>query len=135
MRKWIDLVETFDGPDHFDGLLYHATAEHNADACLRHGVRPTSYWGIAAVAEYYASTVEDDGYDPVMLVADIADFDESLLEPDYEGIDEPITYSLGKSSSTVRDEWEESEQTWRDSLRIIGSVRYRGTIKPRLDDA
>lgn len=134
MRKWIDLFEQ-DFDEHFDGLLYHATAVHNVQACLQHGVRPTSYWGVADVAAYYAETIEDDGDEPVMLVAHIDDFDEGLLEPDYPGIDEPVTYSLGKSSREVQDEWEEAEGTWRDSLRIVGSVRYRGTIKLRIDDA
>jgi hypothetical protein len=134
MRNWINLFEQFDGPAHFDGHLYHATARSNARSCVEDGVRPVSYWGIGVLSEYYVGTVEDDGDEGVVLVAHIDEFDENLLEPDYPGIDEPICYALRKSEDQIHSEWAASGKTWRDSLRIIGSVRYRGEIKPKLDD-
>jgi hypothetical protein len=86
------------------------------------------------VAEYYVSVCDDEGDAGVMLAAALSDFDESLLEPDFPGLEEPVTYSLGKRDEEIWTEWEASGKTWRDSLRIIGSVRYRGLIKPYLED-
>jgi hypothetical protein len=135
MRKWINLLESgFDSEHHFDGILYHATSQSRARSCIETGVRPVSYWGIGIISEYYIETVEDDGDEGVVLEANLNDFDEAMLEPDYEGIEEPITGVVGKSEDQIWSEWEASGKTWRDSLRIIGSVRYRGIIKPRLGD-
>jgi hypothetical protein len=135
MRQWIDLLsEGLDGPSYFDGTLYHATSQSNAQSCISQGVRAPSYWGVGALAEYYIETVEDEGDEGVMLEADLTDFDESLLEPDYPGLEEPICSAVGKSENEIWSQWEASGKTWRDSLRIIGSVRYRGIIKPRLSD-
>jgi hypothetical protein len=141
MRKWIDLFENqglsenaLDGPNHFDGTLFHATSQSRARSCLAKGVKPVSYWAIGIVSEYYIETVEDEGDEGVTLEAHLSEFDEELLEPDYPGLEEPITSAVGKNEDQIWSEWESSEKTWRDSLRIIGSVRYRGTIKPRLSD-
>jgi hypothetical protein len=132
--RWRELQESFTDPDYFDGTLYHATDRQNVESCLADGVRPTSYWGIGVLAEYYVGCCDDEDDEGVVLTASLSDFDESLLEPDYPGLEEPITYTLRKSEDEIWTEWEASAKTWRDSLRIIGSVRYRGTIKPRLDD-
>jgi hypothetical protein len=119
----------------FSGKLYHATAEDNAESCLRDGVTPTSYWATEDLIDYYVESVEDDGHEAVVLAVDLSELDEALLEPDYPGIEEPVVFSaMGKRDQQVWQEWEASTKTWRDSLEIIGSIRYRGVVKPHIED-
>lgn len=136
MRQWIALFEgkDFTSSLYFDGTLYHATDSDSVESCLRDGLKPTSYWAIGAVAEYYVGCHDDEGSEGVILAAKLDDFDESLFEPDYPGLEEPVIYSLGKRDEQIWSEWEASEKTWRDSLRIIGSVRYTGVVKPYIED-
>ncbi len=129
MRQWLNLFEN----NLEDVVLYHVTSSENEESILESGVKSPSYWAIADIADYYEETVNDDGDDAVRFSMNLADFDHSLLEPDHEGISEPVTYStLGKSEKQVWREWEEAEGTWQDSLRIVGSVRYSGVARPTL---
>jgi hypothetical protein len=112
-------------------ILHHATAVSNVESIYKNGIRPISYWGNVDIVSYYSETIEDDGDDVHVFEISLSEFDKNLLEPDYEGIEEPISTVIGKSEDTVRKEWENSNKTWQDSYRIIGSVRYRGIIHPR----
>lgn len=125
MRKWINLIESM--TDEFDGYLYHVAPAEQAESIAREGIRPVSYWAIGSVHDYYVEEVSESGEAKIYRVP-LTDFDASLLEPDYPGLEEPLTYTLKMSEEEVWEEWESSEQTWRDCLDIIGSVRYRGSI-------
>lgn len=111
-----------------DGHLYHATSQENMESIKLSGMREKSYWGTLDIALYYAEVVEDEGLTSVLLKVPISIFEESLLRPDRPGIDEPLTYTLGKSEREVRKEWSKVKGDWRDSLDIIGSVFYEGTV-------
>lgn len=92
-----------------------------------------SYWASDEdIHEYYLDTIREDGYEPVSIVIDISAMDSSLIEPDYPGIEEPLTYTLKTSEDTVWEKWENSSKTWRDSIEIIGSIRFCGLIHPDL---
>lgn len=128
MRKWIDLMEAL-GPT----VLYHVTSAENVEACLQ-GMRPGSYWCTDDILDYYIETVEDEGDEAVVLTITLDELDASLLIPDHNGIEEPVTYStMGKSEKEVWAEWKASDKSWEASLEIVGSVYYNGVVKPRLD--
>lgn len=114
--------------------LYHVTAASNAERIQREGVRPVSYWSTDDLVSYYAETIRDEGSQPVVFRVDLNDLDPRLIEPDYESIAEPITTAIGMSEEEVHELWENSSQNWQDSLKIVGSIRYRGVVRPSLDD-
>ena len=116
--------------DDFDGFLYHASPSQHVEAIRAEGMKP-GYWGTYEIASYYAEDISDNGDEPHMFKVALESFDEAQLIPDQNGIDEPLTYTLGMSEEDVQEQWQESGQTWRDSLEIIGSVAYRGTIPPQ----
>lgn len=51
-------------------------------------------------------------------------------EPDLPGVEEPITGALGRSEAEIQELWAASDQTWRDSLEIIRSLRCPVPIAP-----
>ena len=122
MRDLMRLVESA-GED-FDGFLYHASPSQNVEAIRTQGMPAGSYWGTYDIASYYAEDISDNGDEPHMFRVPLEAFAEAHLVPDQNGIDEPLTYTLGMSEDEVQEEWQASGQTWRDSLQIIGSVRY-----------
>ena len=120
MRKFINIVT--EGQSEI--ILYHATPVEKLESIRKEGVAPISYWGSIETAEYYAEDTES-----VIIGVPISAFDHNLLEPDYPGIEEPVTYStIGKPESQVIAEWSACEGTWQDSLEIIESVRYKGVV-------
>ena len=109
--------------------LYHGTSDVHKDDILRNGIGK-SYWGTAEVAEYYAEvTVDEVGGDMIVISKPLSSFKEDLLEPDSNSIAEPLTYTLRKSEDQIASEWEESEGTWQDSLKIVESVIYNGRVE------
>lgn len=118
-----------DMTDHFDGRLYHATSHVRADAFMTEGFAGhVSYWGVLAIAEYYAETVEDEGDEAIILSVDLSAFDTDALREDAAGFEEPITTVIGSSESDVHRAWARSGRTWRESLDLIGSVSYHGIL-------
>lgn len=115
-------------------VLYHVTPAQNVEKIQREGVQPTSYWSIGDLVEYYSETVHDEGFEPAVFVVSLSELDASLIEPDYPGIEEPITTAIGKSEQTVWTEWEASTKSWEVSLNLIGSIRYKGVVRPSLDE-
>lgn len=128
MRSWITIIESIE--DDFDGYLYHVSPSSNAKSISNTGIQPVSYWSIGKITDYYEEEVTEDSGEAIVFKVPISQFDESLLEPDYPGIDEPLTYTLGMSEDDVQEAWDKSDQSWRDCLDIIGSVRYRGIVRP-----
>lgn len=109
--------------------LYHATAAEKLDSIRDSGLNPLSYWTTCeAIARYYLETVEDEKLSPVLLTINLSLLDKSALEPDYPGIEEPISTVLQLSEGDVMALWEQSPQDWRASLEVVRSLRYRARI-------
>lgn len=109
--------------------LYHATDEENLPSIAREGMRTGSYWtSLEKLATYYAGTVEDEDKVSAILVVDLADLEAAAkaggveLEPDYPGIEEPITSVIGMSQQRVWEQWRNS-MGWQGCLDLIGSLR------------
>ncbi len=117
-----------------DTILYHVTSASNVERIQQEGVRPVSYWSTDDLVDYYSETIVDEGGQPVVFRISLNDLDPQLIEPDYPGIDEPITTVIGMSEEKVHQVWEASSQTWNDSLKLIGSIRYRGVVRPTIDE-
>jgi hypothetical protein len=97
---------------------------------MENGLRPGSYLGREDIVDYYAETVSDDGDVPVILEIDAACLTGLSLEPDYPGIEEPLSYTLGMSEDAILDRWQKLPDTWQASLELIGSFRCLDTIPP-----
>ncbi len=109
--------------------LYHGTSDVHKEAILQSGVQSPSHWGTYQVAEYYADVATDiDGGNKMIIHKKLSDFDQSLLKPDQNSIEEPLTYTLRKTEDEVWEEWEESDGTWQASLSIVESVVYQGEM-------
>lgn len=79
------------------------------------------------MASYYAETVaEEDQTHPVILEVPLSEFDPSALEPDGNSIAEPLTHTLRSTDDALYRRWQKSDGSWKASLRIYGSVVYRG---------
>ncbi|HIH2751011.1 TPA: hypothetical protein ACYLN4_006837 [Burkholderia lata] len=112
--------------------LFHITVRTKLDCIAREGMRRKSYWSESGgLLGYYEETVEDEGEDPVTLAVFRHALISQFLEPDYPGIEEPITTVVGKSEDEVHSEWSASDQKWNDSLIIVGSLRYSEIIPAR----
>jgi hypothetical protein len=117
--------------------LFHVTSTKAVANISKEGMRPISYWSNdESLVAYYKETVVDDGDEPVVLVIAIDQLLQSVgemaIEPDYPGIEEPITGAIGKSEMDVLSEWRLSHQGWRDSLEVVGSLRCRVAIGAEL---
>ena len=115
-------------------MLKHVTSNDNIPSIIRSGLRAhTCLSGNDGLTEYYAETIEDDDEIPVILGIDPDKLDHTLLQPDINGVEEPIM-SLVRGISNCRDEealydaWMGSTQDWHASLKLIGSVSYSGII-------
>lgn len=116
-------------------MLRHATSAANLASIQAEGLRARSYWAATdEVLDYYAETITDEGDDVVVLAIGLHELLEFAkarglqLEPDHPGIEEPITSAVGKSEGQIHEAWYASPRTWRDSLSIIGSLRFAGAI-------
>lgn len=127
IRHWIALCESMEHD--FDGYLYHATSAEKLDNIQDTGLQSGSYWGTAAIVEYYIETIEDEGKTPVVLKALLSAFDPTKLAPDRPGLEEPITTVVGMNEQQVWKAWKKSKQTWQDCLNLIGSVRYNAIMR------
>lgn len=95
--------------------LHHGTFEDRIPTILEEGLDAPSYWGTADEASSYG--------DGPVIVATPEDFDDSLLMPNDLLID--CIRSQDENDDGIV-EWDTSDKTWQDSLRIFGSVRYDG---------
>ena len=111
-------------------IAYHATSKSALEKIMKNGfLKEKSYWAVdEKIHEYYLETITDDGEVPVSIVINISDLNIMDLSPDIQGIEEPLTYTLGKTEEEVWKEWVDSTQTWKDCIQIIGSFVYNKTI-------
>jgi hypothetical protein len=115
--------------------LSHGTSSTDLAAILGNGIPSPSCWGTEAIALYYADvTAEEDGGQPVVITVPLARFDINKLVPDEATVAEPITTVLGASDDMLYEQWQQCAGSWRDSLRIYGSVKYMGEMI-RVDSA
>ena len=110
-------------------ILYHGTSQAVAKMILGTGTFHTpSWWGTIDIAKYYAEeAAEEDDSGAAIFSVDLARFKIALLEPDGNTIAEPIILGR-KTEEMLYATWQKSRGTWKDSLRIYGSVIYRGQI-------
>lgn len=108
--------------------LYHATSQKSLQIILKEkAISHNSYWANnIELAEYYMETIEDEGKQPVLLSIETNESD--IFSPDMPGLEEPITTVVGISDDEVWENWQNSQQTWEDSLNIIGSVIIQNTL-------
>jgi hypothetical protein len=111
-------------------MLYHATSVDKLLNIVKTGqLNKGSYWAANQnVHRYYMETVKDDGDAPVALTIDLSSLSPSFLIPDFNGIEEPLTYTLKTTEEQVWDEWANSTKDWQASLDIIGTVVYNDII-------
>ena len=101
--------------------LFHGTSAKAWAHIQRRGLCGRVYLGSRRVATYFAEeAAEDDDSSEVLLAVRVP---TAPLEPDWPGLEEPITYTLQTREEAIAAAWAASRQTWRDSLRIIESVR------------
>lgn len=111
--------------------LYHITSRDNLQGIAKLGMKPNSYWSTDLdLADYYKETVIDEGHKPVILTIQLNDVAGLTLEPDYPGLEEPITTVLHKSEDQVQSEWARSAKDWKASIAIINSLRIKDAISP-----
>ncbi|MCR1345339.1 hypothetical protein NRY68_05895 [Acidithiobacillus ferrooxidans] len=116
-----------------DTVLLHATSVENMELIKSSGMLARSYWtNDTDLAAYYAETVEDDGFESVIIAVRLKDLDEAFIQPDYPGLEEPITGVLGSTEERIWKKWEASERGWINSLSIVHSVRYIEPIQASL---
>lgn len=76
--------------------LFHVTSRARLPVIAAEGLKPRSYFAADEdLVAYYKETVEDEGGEPVVLAVDLRDLDAAHFEPDFPGIEEPITTVLG----------------------------------------
>ena len=107
--------------------LWHLTSAANLDSILARGVDP-GHWGSEAAMRYYERIKLRD--DPLILCVPLRRFAADKLEPDLRGrLDPPDALALGMSEDEVERLWFASPQTWRDGLRLMGTVYYRDAVR------
>lgn len=113
-------------------FLYHAAPLATLESILRDGLKPGSYAGRLEIAEYYADVLEDEGEISVLLRFPLEAIDAEALQPDQNGLEEPLTYTLSRSEEDIWQSWSDSSQDWKASLDIIGSLRISSGVPPTL---
>jgi hypothetical protein len=109
--------------------LFHGTSTYNLRSIRKNGIKSGSYWAKKNIAEYYAiEECELSGGKPLLIKLPIELFDVNKLQIDNPTIEDPLTYTLGKSEEELYRMWRRSKKTWKSCLSIYGSVFYTGDI-------
>lgn len=109
--------------------LIHITSVGAIEKILVDGIRGVSYWAKeGAVSWYYQALFEDEGIRATAIELPLDVLEQYQLEPDYPGLEEPLTHPLGMREEEVWEAWENTGGTWKDSLDVIQSVRVRLAI-------
>ena len=98
-------------------FLYHGTSYDNAINIVENGLSEETYWGDEDEARFYA-----DSYPTPALIkisySEIKDF----IEPNHTLIDYYYENEEDDDNMETIESWENSTQSAKDSLDIIGSV-------------
>lgn len=112
-------------------VFWHVTSRDLLESILREGLRPGAYLigeDGEAIRDYYAETVADEGKEPVVLIVDADALPVIHFAPDQNGLDEPLTHTLGMSEDDVAEEFGATGGTWRACLDVIGTCRYMEAV-------
>lgn len=118
--------------------FFHVTAQENLQAILRDGLNArtcfiSEKW--PDMLAYYKETIEDEGRVPVVIEVDqshLEDVHPGILEPDWGGIEEPLTHTLGMRENEVQDRWKNSARDWSACVELMGTCRCTVAIGPWL---
>lgn len=110
--------------------IYHVTSLKNIESIQSGSLRANSYWASNIdISDYYKETIEDEEEVPVFISVKLDDLvgytlsQGKEIEPDFPGLEEPITTVLGMSELDINKAWKNSDKTWQDCLELIGSIR------------
>jgi 2'-5' RNA ligase len=121
--------------------LFHGTSSIHLDEAQTTGLRKPFLVDDPEIAMYYAQEeAERAGGRPMVLRVTVED--TSKLRADFPSFEEPLTF-VYKKYALSEDEWHErlnnpqsgihwpaNQKDWQTSLKVVGSVRYDGTIQP-----
>jgi hypothetical protein len=121
--------------------LYHGTTATIAEKIMLDGVMEAgSYWGTERIAATYAEEAVDAELDyeaeaeEAIIRVPLSRFNKANLEPDENSVAEPLTYTLKRKEDELYAEWQNSQGTWEDCLRIYESVRYDAPLQVTKND-
>jgi hypothetical protein len=116
-------------------FLYHGTSRAAFKNIVAGSGLMTSpsFWGSAAIANYYAEQeaeaavgTDDEGF--VILRVPMSRFDKNKFAVDNASVHDPITTVLD-DEHVLQDRWSASKKTWKDSLAVYESVVYNAPMK------
>ncbi len=82
---------------------------------------------------------EDEGDTPITLCVDAPFLLEQYINPDFNGLYEPIMTVVRElndkpryySEEDLLSEWKATDQSWQSCLELIGSIQYDSTISAK----
>ena len=122
-------------------ILYHGTSSKRARTIMKDGLKSPYLTRDEDMACYYAEEAADEvGGMPVILKVNISDSDSAALMADFPSFEEPLSYTL-KPLGLSEEEfhkwldkgklWPKNERDWKQSLKIVKTAWYDGTIPPK----
>lgn len=113
--------------------IYHVTTMNAFDCIMSlERIMPGSYWTSSLeMAKYYMRQIEDHDPDEtaMLITSNLKALQPDSIQPDMSAIEDPATIELGKSANDIATQWKDSKGTWKDSLDIVGSIKYSGSIR------
>lgn len=112
-------------------LIYHVTSRDRLESILADGLHARTCFvheDWTSVIDYYRLTVEDEDLEPVVVTVDAASLDPDGFEPDWGGIEEPLTHTLQMTEDEVSVAWKASDRSWQACIEIMGTCRYARPI-------
>ena len=119
-------------------LFYHGTSSQRYQLIAAEGLQAPYLTSDIDLAYYYADqTSEADGSEP--LVLEVSRVDSAKLEVDLPALEEPLFLNGGSEEelwAQIEASCQEQELeswrklNWRESLRLVSSARYQGTVAP-----
>ena len=113
--------------------LYHVTSAQNLMNIKSCGLNAGSYLTDSLdIVDYYMETIVDEGDSAAVVEISCEDLLEAVgsgsLIKDDASIAEPISSCIDVKEEDVIRLWQECEGTWKDSLRIVRSIRCTSRI-------
>jgi len=106
--------------------LYHGTSSNRIPQILSEGLNAPSHWGTIRIASFFARReCKEVGGQSVLIAIHLNNLDERALSVDTEMLDFPVLTDIaGADHGELETQWEDSKQSWRDSLDTYESVVY-----------